>query len=437
MTDNGGGSKVGDFASLQRGITYDGRLVGAPGPALLGLGSIEPGGGFRTGHYKTFGGDCPSKLMLKPGDIYVALKGATKDGSMVGSVAKVPPSVPTGRLTQDTARLDFFRGDKDFHAYLYWVLRTPQYRRYCEERVTGSASASFSRDDFLSYPVVPPSSSAAHIVEVLEAIEAKLELHRFHTRTLEDMAAAIFKAWFIDFEPVKAKAAGAKSFPSLPQSVFDALPSALVASSDPLLGEIPKGWSNASIAELAEYVNGKAFTKFANGRGRMIIRIAELNSGVGGSTQYSDCEAAPENTVNPDDILFSWSGSLGIYRWHSEQAILNQHIFKVIPRSLPRWFVYFQLLEALAEFRLIASNKATTMGHIQRHHLNDAKLAMPPKEMIEAATPVIEPLYSQIHLNMKENRTLAALRDSLLPKLLSGEVRVEAVPDRVGVSANG
>jgi hypothetical protein len=78
-------SNVGDYVSLQRGTTYKGTLVGKPGPALLGLGSIRPGGGFREGDYKTYGGECPEKLMLFPGDLFVSLKGATKDGEMIGS----------------------------------------------------------------------------------------------------------------------------------------------------------------------------------------------------------------------------------------------------------------------------------------------------------------------------------------------------------------
>ena len=90
--------QVGDFVTLVRGKTYKGALVGADGPALLGLGSIVPGGGFRN-DYKTYGGDCPPELMLEPGDLFVSLKGATKDGEMIGSVARLPESVPSGRLT--------------------------------------------------------------------------------------------------------------------------------------------------------------------------------------------------------------------------------------------------------------------------------------------------------------------------------------------------
>src|SRR5437879_1641665 len=103
-------SKVGDYVTLQRGTTYKGNLVGKPGPALLGLGSIEPGGGFRH-DYKTYGGECPPKLTLVPGDLFVSLKGATKDGKMIGSVARVPSTVPSGRLTQDTVKLEFQQPD--------------------------------------------------------------------------------------------------------------------------------------------------------------------------------------------------------------------------------------------------------------------------------------------------------------------------------------
>ena len=131
---------VRDYVTLIRGITYEGNLVGRPGPALLGLGSIRPGGGFREGDFKTYGGDCPPKLMLSPGDLFVSLKGATKDGKMIGSVARVPSSVPSGRLTQDTVKLEFRNADKEEKSsYLYWVLRTPQYRAYCDGRAMGSA----------------------------------------------------------------------------------------------------------------------------------------------------------------------------------------------------------------------------------------------------------------------------------------------------------
>ncbi|WP_433935306.1 restriction endonuclease subunit S [Sorangium cellulosum] len=159
-------STLRDHVTLQRGTTYSGNFVGLPGPALLGLGSIEPGGGFRDGHYKTYGGECPEKLTLYPGDLFVALKGATKDGTMVGSIARVPSSVASGRLTQDTVKLQFLKPGNRINRYIYWLLRMPQYRAYCAGRITGSAQVGLSRDDFLNYPVpLPPDDTLAAFAE--------------------------------------------------------------------------------------------------------------------------------------------------------------------------------------------------------------------------------------------------------------------------------
>lgn len=164
---------IGDLVTLQRGTTYKGALVGAEGPALLGLGSITPGGGFRP-DYKTYGGECPPPIMLTPGDLYVSLKGATKDGEMIGSIARVPDSVPLGRLTQDTVKLNIRDDEAMSRSYLYWLLRTPRYRSYCAARATGSAVVALSRDDFLSYPVPLETAIRSEIVATLEAVESRI-----------------------------------------------------------------------------------------------------------------------------------------------------------------------------------------------------------------------------------------------------------------------
>lgn len=181
---------IGDFVTLQRGRTYKGPLVGHPGPALLGLGSIVPGGGFRN-DYKTYGGDCPPELMLMPGDLYVSLKGATKDGDMIGSIARVPSWVPSGRLTQDTVKLVHRAHDEHFEHYLYWLLRTPDYRQYCAGRATGSAVAALSRDDFLAFPVPPLTASRSRIVAILQDIEDKVESNRRVQRDISSLVDAL------------------------------------------------------------------------------------------------------------------------------------------------------------------------------------------------------------------------------------------------------
>src|SRR5271166_2335823 len=99
--------RLGDFIELQRGTTYQGALLGQSGPVLLGLGSIARNGGFKADNLKTYGGSCDPRIILVPGDIYVSLKDVTQSADLLGAVARVPNSIETGRLTQDTVKLEF------------------------------------------------------------------------------------------------------------------------------------------------------------------------------------------------------------------------------------------------------------------------------------------------------------------------------------------
>jgi type I restriction enzyme S subunit len=416
-----GDETVRDYVTLVRGITYKGELVGKPGPALLGLGSIQPGGGFREGDYKTYGGDCPPKLMLTPGDLFVSLKGATKDGKMIGSVARVPASVPSGRLTQDTVKLEF-RSDERAKAssYLYWMLRTPQYRAYCEGRAMGSAVVALSRDDFLDFSVPIVSGTRQGIVEVLEQIEDKIELNRRMNATLEEMARALFQSWFVDFDPVRAKLDGRQ-----PVGI-DPLTAAFFPKDldETALGHTPKGWEVKSLDNIADYLNGLALQKYPPGDGPTlpVIKIAQLRKGDSVGADRCNAGLPPSYIVQDGDVLFSWSGSLEVKLWCGGPGALNQHLFKVTSREFPKWFYFLWSCYHLNEFRLIAADKATTMGHIQRGHLTAAKVLIPPRPLLEAMTCTMSPLIDQLIANSIQSRSLAILRDMLLPKLLSGEM---------------
>lgn len=184
-----------------------------------------------------------------------------------------------------------------------------------------------------------------------------------------------------------------------------------------------------SVSTLARFVNGGAYTKGATGAGRMVLRIAELNSGPGGSTVYNELDVPDDKTARPGDILMSWSGSLGVYRWFREEAIINQHIFKVIPTGYPAWLVFDRLDAVMPIFRGVAADKATTMGHIQRGHLESTMVELPSLATIEQLDQVLSPLWSRLLLAERENVMLAALRDALLPGLLSGRIRVPAQED--------
>ena len=271
---------------------------------------------------------------------------------------------------------------------------------------------------------LPPTSIQRAIAGVLGALDDKIEQNRQTVRTLERLARAIFRAWFVDFEPVKAKAAGATSFPSMPQAVFDTLPTRFVDSE---IGPVPEGWEVKPIATIATFLNGLALQKYpprGDGEDLRVIKIAELRKGSAEGAAWANGDVAEQYVIGDGDLLFSWSGTLEAEFWFGGKGALNQHLFKVTSSHFPSWFCFLWIRQHLPWFRAIASSKATTMGHIKRGHLQETPVVVPPNEVFHEANEVIVPIYDLFGQLMIESRKLAAMRNVLLPKLLSGEVRV-------------
>jgi type I restriction enzyme, S subunit len=156
-----------------------------------------------------------------------------------------------------------------------------------------------------------------------------------------------------------------------------------------------------------------------------VIKIAQLRSGSTEGADEASADIPSDYVVDDSDVLFSWSGSLECVLWTGGRGALNQHLFKVSSSKYPKWFYYLWIHHYLEEFRRIAASKATTMGHIQRQHLSAAKVVLPtPKLMIEAGKH-IGPLIDSIVSNNLQSRTLLKIRETLLPKLVSGRVRIE------------
>ena len=275
---------------------------------------------------------------------------------------------------------------------------------------------------------VPPLQEQRAIAHILGTLDDKIELNRRMSQTLEAMAQALFKAWFVDFEPVRAKLAGrwqrGQSLPGLPAHLYDLFPDRLVDSE---LGQIPEGWEVKSLDEIARFLNGLALQKYppTGNCSLPVIKIAQLRAGHTNGADRASADIAPEYVVNDGDILFSWSGSLECVVWAGGKGALNQHLFKVLPNGYPRWLCYFGIHEHLEDFRHIAASKATTMGHIQRHHLSSAKLAVPSLDLLSVIDRYIFSFFEASWKQNLESRTLAGLRDALLPKLIRGEMRVK------------
>jgi type I restriction enzyme S subunit len=179
----------------------------------------------------------------------------------------------------------------------------------------------------------------------------------------------------------------------------------------------PPGWTLRPLSSLARFVNGGAHTRDASGTGRMVVRIAEMNGGPSRSTVYSDREVSDDQSVRPGDLLFSWSGSLVVQRWYRDEAIVNQHIFKVVPGAAPAWLLYAYITMLMPGFLGIVRDKATTMGHLQRHHL-DVAVPFPDPEHLRALSELGEAAWGSALTAEREVLVLSNLHDVLLADLV-------------------
>ncbi len=288
-----------------------------------------------------------------------------------------------------------------------------------------SSVPGLNRNDLHKYRIlIPPRSEQEAIASVLGSLDDKIEQNRRTALTLEQLARAIFKAWFVDFEPVKAKAAGAASFPSMPQDAFDSLPVDFI---DSQAGPIPEGTRLTPLSSIATFLNGLALQRYpprGDGNDLPVVKIAQLRKGSAeGSTMAND-DVPSSHVIDDHDMLFSWSGTLEATLWFGGRGALNQHIFKVTSEEFPKWFCLLWIRHFLPWFRAIAASKATTMGHIRRSHLDEAMVPVPPEGTLAAANEIIAPLYDLYAQLQVESRALASMRDVLLPALLSGSVRI-------------
>lgn len=270
--------------------------------------------------------------------------------------------------------------------------------------VTGCAQPKLNQENLRNIEIELPSH-IDRIASILSSLDRKIELNNKINADLEEMAQAIFKNWFVDFEPFK-------------NGKFV----------DSELGMIPEGWKVGRLTEIASYMNGLAMQKFPpenNEDSLPVLKIKELGQGFCGTdSDRCSCNIKDECKIHDGDVIFSWSGTLLVDVWCGGDCGLNQHLFKVTSKDYPKWFYYYWTKHHLREFIHIAKDKAVTMGHIKRGHLEEAMVAIPDNDSMEKAHELFEPILNKMISLRLESSRLSSLRDTLLPRLISGELEV-------------
>ena len=335
------------------------------------------------------------RYYLREKDIVIGM-----DGSLVGkNYAKINASDLPLLLVQ---RVACIRAKEEVSQdYLWQIIATPLFENYIDAVKTGTTIPHISGKQIGEYEIpYCNAETQERIASILSVTEEKIRLNTAINENLESQAQAIFKSWFVDFEPFG--------------------------------GVKPEEWTEKSVYDLAEYINGAAFKKNEySTEGIPIIKIAELKNGITDSTQYCRIEKDEKYYFDNKAILFSWSGnpetSIDTFLWYRGKAILNQHTFRVVSKYNASAFTYFLLKYLKPKFTHIASNKQTTgLGHVTVSDLKRLQFSC-STDAIEEFEKMSKPLFDMIYNTYVESNRLSKLRDVLLPKLMNGEIDVSEV----------
>lgn len=366
--------KLGEIAEILMGQSPSSKFYNNGGiglPFLQGNRTF----GYRYPEIDTY---CSNPLKVaNKGDILFSVR------APVGEINIAHTTVCIGR---GLAALKAKNGNNTFLFYLLHYLKNE-----ILNAESGTVFGSINKTDLSNLEACIPflEEEQKAIASVLSSLDDKIDLLHRQNKTLEQMAETLFRQWFIE--------------------------------------EAKEDWEEKPLDEIANYLNGLACQKYPprNKADKLpVLKIKELRSGFTENSDWATSDVPSEYIVENGDVIFSWSGSLLVKIWDGGKCVLNQHLFKVTSKTYPKWFYYFWTKYYLEKFIAIAESKATTMGHIKRKDLSTSMVLVPSEDELEDMDNKISPLIEKIILINKQIRTLEQLRDILLPKLISGEVRV-------------
>lgn len=324
---------------------------------------------------------------LKKSKLYGGEIVLTNVGANLGTVFIAPQLEYPTTLGPNAIMIKTNENDK----YLYYWLKSKNGQNTIKSIVTESAMPKFNKTDLKNIEIaIPCIEDQDKIVEILSNIDKKIELNNQTNDNLYKMMKIKFEYWITNINKYEV----------------------------------------SSLSKIANYTNGLAMQKFRpkdNEESLPVIKIKEMNDGITENTERCSTNIKDEVIINNGDVLFAWSGTLCMSIWGKGKAGLNQHIFKVTSDKYPKWFYYFWTLKHLNKFKMIAAGKATTMGHIKRGELDISEVLIPEDKELQEMHKIMQPLFNKYINNLIQNETLTQLRDTLLPKLMNGEIDLDKI----------
>jgi type I restriction enzyme S subunit len=417
MADEWFPTTLGECIDVKHGFAFKGEFIHEEpyGDILLTPGNFAIGGGFKGDKLKYYSGPEVPEFILRQGDLLVSMTDLSKDGDTLGYPAFVPKSQGGRRFlhNQRLGKVQVIAPTKIDTGFLHYLLCSAEYRNEILGSATGSTVRHTSPDRIKRFEFLRPRVTEQRaIAHILGTLDERIEANWRIAATLEEMARALFRAWFVTFDPVRAKAEGrwrpGQTLPGLPASLYDVFPADLVETEH---GEAPVGWMEAKIGSVLERLKvGKLYDqKSALNTGLVPI----LDQGKRGSIGFHNDE--PNIVADPENRVCTFANHTCVLRLIDYSFSTIQNVIPFRGTAVPTEWIYYasEGKQAFEEYR----------GHWPS--FVEHKIIVPPPKLARIFRDFVDPIVTRIAQNELHACTIATIRDTLLPGLVSGKIRVK------------
>lgn len=402
--------ELGNLIAIKHGFAFKGQhFVDEPtAHQLVTPGNFAIGGGFQVGKAKYYSGPVPVEYVLRHGNLVVTMTDLSRNADTLGYSALIPETLGTIWLHNQRIGLVELRDSaKACPEFLYFLMRTADYRHWVVAGATGSTVRHTSPSRICSYRFrLPPLRLQRDIADVLSSLEDRIALLRETNASLEAIAQALFKSWFVDFDPVRAKSQGLAPA-GMDEATAALFPDGFEASA---LGPVPKGWSVGTLEDLLVLQRGFDLPAQDRRPGSFPIIAASGPSGT-----------HDEAMAKGPGVVTGRSGVLGrVFLELGDYWPLNTTLWVKEFRRASPCFAY----ETLRRLDFKAFNAGSAVPTLNRNHIHGLPYVLPPKRCVEAYEDVALALHQRRSAMEQQAQSLAELRDTLLPRLIAGQLRL-------------
>ena len=426
--------KLGDLVDIKHGFAFKGEFF-SDQPTKYQLttpGNFAIGGGFQLGKGKYYNGPIPNDYVLKSGDLLVTMTDLSKAADTLGYAAKVPTEQEVIWLhNQRVGLVKAKTGAAVSEGFLHYVMRSSEYRHWVVSTATGSTVKHTSPSRICDYEFLLPNLDyQEEVARVLETLDDRITLLRETNATLEAIAQALFKSWFVDFDPVRAKMEG-RTPEGMDEATAALFPDGLETSE---LGEVPRGWRVMPVGDAIEAVGGatpdtknEAFweppvhcwtsPKDLSGIAAPVLLDTERKVSDQGLAKIGS-GLLPSGT-----LLMSSRAPIGYLALAQVPLAINQGYIAMLPGGLlPPLYMYFWCRHNMDNIKGRANG--STFMEISKKAFRPIPVLVPTNDLVTAFTATTEALFARLTANEHQAQTLSTLRDTLLPRLISGQLRL-------------